>query len=181
MSARYCATCGTGLVPRPSRSGDGVRQACPACRTTAYETPAIVVATLPSLRDRVVLIRRATEPGRGLWAFPGGYLEAGEVLEAGAVRETREETGLDVEITGLLGVYSRPAGRNVTVVFAARAADARWQTGDEAAAIRAFGASEIPWDALAFWTATYALQDWVQARERGLLLPRAWRVGPARV
>jgi 8-oxo-dGTP diphosphatase len=64
------------------------------------------VATLPVIGERVVLIRRATDPGRGLWSYPGGYLEMGETLEEGAVRETREETGLTVRITGLLGVYS---------------------------------------------------------------------------
>ncbi|HLQ22359.1 MAG TPA: NUDIX domain-containing protein [Gemmatimonadales bacterium] len=181
MALSYCASCGSRLTTRPSRSGDAVRQHCPTCEISVYETPYVVVATLPVIAERVVLVRRATEPGRGRWAYPGGYLEMGETLEEGAVRETREETGLDVQITGLLGVYSRPAGRTITVVFEAAAESERWQSGPEAMEVGAFAAAEIPWPDLAFWTATYALEDWVHARERGLVLPRAWRIGPPRL
>jgi ADP-ribose pyrophosphatase YjhB (NUDIX family) len=181
MSARYCGSCATPLVARPASHGTVVRQSCPACRTTVYETTSIVVATLPVVDDRVVLIRRGIEPGRGRWAYAGGYLEAGETLEAGALRETEEETGLAVEITGLLGVYSRPSGRSITVVFGATADSDRGEPGAEALEVRAFAPADIPWDELAFWTATYALEDWLYARERGLMLPRAWRVGPARL
>jgi ADP-ribose pyrophosphatase YjhB (NUDIX family) len=180
MTSGFCGACGTGLVPRSSRSGTQIRQVCPACHTTAYETPSIVVATLPVIADRVVLVRRATNPGRGLWAYPGGYLEQGETLEEAAIRETREETGLDVELSGLLGVYSRRAGRSITVVFEARAEGAPRVNDDEVLETGVFAAAEIPWGDLAFWTATYALEDWVYARERGLTLPRAWRVGPPR-
>jgi ADP-ribose pyrophosphatase YjhB (NUDIX family) len=144
-----------------------------------YDTPYVVVATLPVARERVVLVRRATEPGRGLWSYPGGYLEMGETLEEGAVRETREEIGLDVDITGLLGVYSRPGGRSITVVFQAEARREDWDGGPEVLEVDSFRAAEIPWRELAFWTAQYALEDWVRTREHNLALPRAWRVGPA--
>lgn len=53
---------------------------------------------------RVLLVQRA-KPPLGFWAFPGGHLEAGETLEAGAARELREETGLEAEIRGLVGLY----------------------------------------------------------------------------
>src|SRR5688500_5184478 len=82
MSARYCGSCATPLVARPASHGTAMRQSCPACQTTVYETTSIVVATLPVVDDRVVLIRRGIEPGRGRWAYAGGYLEAGETLEA---------------------------------------------------------------------------------------------------
>ena len=128
----------------------------------------------------MILVRRATEPGIGLWSYPGGYLENGETLEEAALRETNEETGLDVRITGLLGVYSRPGGRTVTIVFEAAAEDIAWNAGPEVTEIRAFQRDQIPWDELAFWTARYALEDWVYVHERGLTLPRAWRVGSPR-
>jgi ADP-ribose pyrophosphatase YjhB (NUDIX family) len=115
-----------------------------------------------------------------LWSYAGGYLEEGETLEEAALRETREETGLEVKLTGLLGVYSRPGGRTVTIVFEAAATGEQWKCGPEVSEIRSFSVEEIPWGELAFWTATYALQDWSYARERGLILPRAWRIGPPR-
>src|SRR5215207_9143614 len=108
MPTTYCVHCATLLVARPSTSGGPDRLTCPACSRTAYETPHIVVGTIPLQDDRVVLVRRANEPGRGRWTYPGGHLEMGETLEEGALRETREETGFAVTLTGVLGVYSRP-------------------------------------------------------------------------
>lgn len=180
MNARFCTNCGAGLVARASTSGNVLRQTCPACRTTVYETPYIVTATLPITDGGVILVRRGTEPGRGLWSYPGGYLEDGETIEEAALRETWEETGLRVKITGLLGVYSRPGGRTVTVIFEAAAESDAWRSGPEVTEIETFSVDKIPWKELAFWTAKYALEDWVYARERGLVLPRAWRIGPPR-
>jgi ADP-ribose pyrophosphatase YjhB (NUDIX family) len=147
---------------------------------TVYDTPYVIVATLPVVDERVVLVRRATKPGRGLWSYPGGYLEMGETLEEGAIRETREETGLDVKIMGLLGVYSRPGGRSVAIMFEGKAEGEDWRAGPEVMEVGAFSAASIPWNELAFWTATYALEDWVRNREHNLVLPRAWRIGPPR-
>jgi len=179
--SRFCVQCGTALLLRPSRSSAAVRQTCPACQVTVYDTPSVVVATLPVTEQRVILIRRATEPGHGKWAYAGGYLEAGETLEAAAIRETREETGLEVRIAGLLGVYSRPGGRSITIVFLAAAERDDWAPGPEALEVKAFEPGQIPWDGLAFWTVTYALEDWLHVCERELSLPSAWRVGPPRL
>ncbi len=153
MSPTFCTSCGSRLVGRPSRNGDILRQTCSACGITAYDTPSVVVATLPVINERVVLVRRATDPGSGLWSYPGGYLETSETLESGAIRETREETGLEVEIRGLLGVYSRPGGRTVTIVFEATAEREEWKDSPEVMEVKSFPASEIPWEELAFWTA----------------------------
>ena len=73
-------------------------------------------------RPIVLIERRNPPPG---WAIPGGFVDVGETVEAAAIREMREETGLDVELTGLLGVYSDPArdprGHTVGVVYTGRA------------------------------------------------------------
>ncbi len=180
MSPTFCTSCGGKLVERVSGTSETLRQSCPACGITVYDTPYVVVATLPVINKRVVLVRRATDPGSGLWSYPGGYLETNETLEAGAIRETREETGLEVEINGLLGVYSRTGGRTVTIVFEAIAKREEWKDSPEVMEVKSFPIDEIPWEELAFWTAKYALEDWAYARERQLALPRAWRVGPAR-
>jgi len=72
----------------------------------------------------VVLIRRGSEPFRGRWALPGGFVEVGETVEEAADREAAEETGLAVEVARLVGVYSDPErdprGHNVSVAFIAR-------------------------------------------------------------
>ena len=95
----------------------------------------------------VVIIRRANEPLG--YALPGGFIEDGEQAEAAAVREMREETGLEVELTGLLGVYSRPRRdprqHTLSVVFTGRARDAaQLRAGDDAAAAAFYPLDALP-------------------------------------
>ena len=102
-----------------------------------------VVILLPG--DRVVLVeRRFPPPG---WSLPGGFVEYGETLEAAAVREAREETGLEVRLLDLVGCYSDPRRdpRRHTVSTAYLGAAAGEPVGgDDAAQARAFGWDELP-------------------------------------
>ena len=88
------------------------------------ETPKLVVDVVIPTEEGVVLIRRGSDPFKGQWALPGGFVEVGETVEAAAVREAAEETGLVVELAHLAGVYSEPErdprGHNVSVAFLAR-------------------------------------------------------------
>lgn len=73
--------------------------------------------------SNVLLVKRKNEPFSGKWALPGGMVDYGETVEQAAIREAKEETGLDVELEGLLGVYSDPErdprGQVISIVFAA--------------------------------------------------------------
>ncbi len=107
-------------------------------------TPLLTVdAVIVDPSRGLVLVRRANPPFAGTWALPGGFVEVGETCEAACVREAREETGLEVEITGLVGVFSAPdrdpRGHTVSAVYLCRptggelaaasdAADVRWCT-----------------------------------------------------
>ena len=88
------------------------------------ETPKLMVDVIIPSERGVVLIRRGTEPFKGQWALPGGFVEVGETLEEAAYREAAEETGFAVEVARLVGVYSDPErdprGHNVSVAFLAR-------------------------------------------------------------
>ena len=69
---------------------------CASCGFVFYMDPKVAVGTvIRTADDRVVLVRRAIEPGYGLWVFPGGYVDRGEQVLDAAVREAREESGLD--------------------------------------------------------------------------------------
>lgn len=168
----YCSRCGgalrLGLLPHEDRE----RLACDACGFVAYVNPRLVVTTLPiSDRGEVMLLRRGIEPGRGLWAQPGGFMEVDETVHEGAVRETFEETGLIVEPGHILGLYSRPEAAIVVVAFEARIVGGEPRQTPEAVEIRPFAPEAIPWPEIAFRTTEWALRDWVR-RVRPDLEPR---------
>ncbi len=132
---------------------------CGDCGYRALWSPEPVAAAIPRDADgRIWLLRRTLHEGAGRWTFPGGYVELGETVEHAAHRETREEMEIDIELGGLVGVYSRATERTVLVVFAARALGVPRETG-EASEVRAFAPGELPWEELAFWSTERALRD----------------------
>src|SRR5207247_9691288 len=110
---------------------------------------------------RLVLVRRAIEPGYGKWVFPGGYVDRGEPLTAAAIREAREECGLDVRLDGLVNIYSYPGRAPVIVVYAAIAVGGTLAVDDECLESAEFGEAEIPWDDLAFRSTRDGLRDYL--------------------
>jgi len=132
---------------------------CESCGYRALWGPEPVAAAIPrDERGRIWLLRRALHEGAGRWTFPGGYVELGESVEEAARRETREELEMDIELGGLVGVYSRAQERTVLVVFDALALGIGRETA-EASEVRAFAPAELPWDELAFWSTERALRD----------------------
>lgn len=113
----------------------------------------------------VVLVRRSGETGRGLWALPTGFVEWGEAAEDASARETREETGLDVQITSLLGVYSyaEPGNSGVIVLYIAASTGGVLIGGDDAQEAAVFPVGQWP-DDLAFPTHQHALADYLARR-----------------
>lgn len=129
-----------------------------------YANPKPVAAAIPVAADgRIILLRRGFDPGKGLWTFPGGYVDLGESVEDAARRETREELEIEVELGRLVGVYSRAEDAVVLVVYAATTTQTP-RTTDEAPEVRAFAPDELPWDALAFWSTERALEELLSDR-----------------
>lgn len=161
----YCSRCGSPLAHGPVPGETRDRLACTNCGFIAYLNPRLVVSTLPITHDnKLVLIRRGIEPGYNLWAQPGGFLEIDETAHQGAIRETREETGFEVEPQELIGVYTRPQAAVVVLAWEARVVGGNPTTSDETLEIRSFQPHEIPWAQLAFQTTTWAIRDWVTRR-----------------
>lgn len=160
---RHCMRCGGrlryGSVPAEERP----RHQCTECGHVAYVNPRLVATALPITdHGQIVLIRRAIPPGVGTWAQPGGFLEADETVIQGAVRETLEETGLEVEPTGIVGVYPQPRASVVIVVYTADIVGGEMVAGPETLEVRAFDIDELPWAGIGFNTSLWAVRDYVR-------------------
>ena len=165
VAYRYCPACGGTLASRSLKAGDPDRLVCDGCGFVFYMDPKVAVGTIIETSDgRLVLVRRAIEPGYGLWVFPGGYVDRGEQVLGAAVREAREESGLEVRIEGLVNVYSYGGSAPIIIVYAATIVGGELCTDDECLEARLFGPDEIPWDALAFRSTREGLQDYLKSR-----------------
>lgn len=171
-SLNFCSRCGSALVFGALPGEDRERLACAACGHVAYVNPRLVVTTLPITdAGEIVLIRRGIEPGMGLWAQPGGFLEVDETVNQGAIRETMEETGLLVAPGEIVGLYTRLEASVVTIVFEATIVGGTAAPTPEATEILAFAPEAIPWPEIAFKTTVYALRDWIERRRPDLEPP----------
>ncbi|MDY7000280.1 MAG: NUDIX hydrolase [Thermodesulfobacteriota bacterium] len=123
---------------------------CPSCghEILFYRNPVPTVDVVIFIPGQgVVLIKRQNPPPG--WALPGGFVDYGETVEQAAVREALEETGLEVTLTGLLGVYSDPERdprmHTLSVVYTAKTKDpATLNAGDDAAEAKIFPLDELP-------------------------------------
>jgi len=141
------------------------RPICPSCGLVIYHNPKVVAGVIPVRDGQVALVRRAMNPGRGAWVFPGGYVDRGETVEDAARRETWEETGLRVRLERLLGVYSRPGDDVVMVVYAAQVESGELIAGEEEIEAGWFAPDALPdTDRLGFWSTVQALDDWKQSQ-----------------
>ncbi len=162
---RFCPMCRVEFERRVLKTGEPERLVCPSCRFVLYLDPKVAAGTIVRLEDeRVLLLRRAIEPGYGKWVFPGGYVDRGEVVEEAAIREAREEAGLVVRLDGLVGIYSYPRRTPIVVVFSAHVTSGELRTDEESLEACAFAPRDIPWADLAFPSTREALRDYLEGR-----------------
>jgi 8-oxo-dGTP diphosphatase len=138
----FCVECGTALEPRPAFGK--TRPVCPECGKVHFDDPKVAVGVVADIDGRIVLGKRAHEPMLGRWSFPSGFLDAGEVVEEAAVREVAEETGLEVRIDRLLGVYSTPGNRVVFIAFAGTVVGGQLVAGEECLEVATFPPDALP-------------------------------------
>jgi ADP-ribose pyrophosphatase YjhB (NUDIX family) len=171
---RHCHRCGGPLSLGPVAGEERDRLSCAACGHITYVNPRLVVSTVPVTdAGEVVLLRRGFDPGRGMWAQPGGFLEIDETPMEGAVRETLEEIGLIVEPGEIIGLYARLEAAVVVLAYEARIVGGELRETPEALEVRAFPPESIPWPEIAFRTTWWALVDWLERRRPELPAPPA--------
>ena len=108
LDPKFCSRCGApmrrAIPPTDSRE----RHVCSKCDWIHYLDPKVACGTVAEIDGKFALIQRNIDPRKGFWSFPCGFMEINETTEQAALRETKEETGLDVELDGHLGTYSYP-------------------------------------------------------------------------
>jgi ADP-ribose pyrophosphatase YjhB (NUDIX family) len=168
---KYCPHCRTALETQVIN--DLPRRVCPACGFTYWNNPLPVAgAAVIDKRGYILLARRSVEPRKGYWNLPAGFFEWGESAEAATVREVREETGLEVEITGYLtsygAGYDHDPWRSISYIFYyARPIGGVLVAGDDADEVRFFPPDALP-AAIAFPSNQVALARWQADRKAGL-------------
>jgi 8-oxo-dGTP diphosphatase len=161
---KFCPVCGSALEPRVLKITEPKRLVCTnaSCGFVFYLDPKIAVGTIIKMASsKIVLVKRAIEPGYGKWVFPGGYVDRGEEITLAAVREAREEAGLAVRLDHLVNIYSYAGRAPVIIVYAATMISGELAVDDEGLEAREFDLDEIPWDDLAFRSTREALQDYI--------------------
>ena len=145
LEVKFCIRCSAAMETRTV--GDKPRRVCSACGFIHFTDPKVGVGVMVVRGDEILLVRRLMEPERGKWSIPAGFLDRGEDPQATAVRETKEETNLDVRIRGLVDVYYNPpqeGGASIFILYRADLCGGKLQAGDDAAAAAFFSLEALP-------------------------------------
>ena len=153
---KYCASCATPLERRDIFGQ--VRPACPQCGRVVFYDPKVAAVCLIEREGRVLMIKRGTDLGYGLWSLPGGFVDRGEVVEAAAAREAWEETGLEVTVDALIGLFSLPGDAVIVAAYTAHETGGVLAPGPEALETGFFALDSLP--ELAFSRDTEILTRW---------------------
>ena len=143
------------------------RLVCPDCGYIEYANPKVVVGAVCTWGDRVLLCRRAIAPSRGLWTIPAGFMELGETSAEGALRETHEEAGADIEMGPLYTLLNVVRVGQIHLFYRATLRSTTFNPGPESLEARLFAEHEIPWDELAFRTTRETLHSFFEDRRTG--------------
>ncbi len=165
---KHCRACGAAVEYRIPADDNRPRAQCTVCATIHYENPINVVGTVPVWGEQVLLCRRAIEPRYGWWTLPAGFLELGETIAAGALRETDEEAGARIELQELLTVLDVVAAGQLHLFFRARMLDTTLAPGSESLEARLFYEHEVPWEQVAFRTVRQTLRHFFACRQAGV-------------
>jgi len=168
-SMNYCSHCGSDELVLSVPEGDNrERIVCNNCATIHYQNPKVVAGCLPVWEGKVLLCRRAIEPRYGFWNVPSGYLENGETIAAGALREVQEEAAAQVDIDYLITLYNLPKINQVYLQFVGELVGGRFGIGEESLECRLFAEEEIPWEEMAFSSSVFTLRRYFEDRKLGV-------------
>jgi len=159
---KFCPTCKTKL----KRKLFGQRKflSCPNCSFTFWNNPKPVTSVILHNNEKILLLQRANEPFKNYWCLPGGYMDYEETPEEAIRRETKEETGFDLSIGSLVGVYridNDPRGVNIDIIYEAEL-KGKILLSEEHQNYNLFAIDELP--AKIAYKHRNAIEDWLKRR-----------------
>jgi 8-oxo-dGTP diphosphatase len=163
----YCPRCGHVLEDREAFGR--TRRFCPACDRVVFRDLKVAAGVIVEREGDILLVRRRMQPHQGTWTFPAGFVDFDEDPADAAVRECREETGLEVEIIGLLDVIAgreHEHGADIVIIYHARLVGGEPKASDDVDRVAFFAPGEngdgLP--PLAFHATQIALEKWYDAQ-----------------
>ncbi len=157
----YCPRCGQRLME--GEAFGRLRPICPGCGHVVFRGPKVAAGALVVRDGQLLFNRRDIDPGMGKWGLPAGYVELGEPVEEAAIREVFEETGLEVRLEGLVGVYTNVQTGVVLVIYAAQIVSGEPVAGHETQAVGFFAPDALP--ELAFEQNRQIIADWLRRKD----------------
>lgn len=158
----FCSQCGSEELQQEIPAGDNrIRVVCQNCETIHYTNPKVVAGCLPIYDGKILLARRAIEPRRGYWNLPAGYLENGETVMEGAIRETMEETGASIRIVRLHALYNLTHVNQLYLFYLADVLSDEFDGGEESLEVKLFAPEDIPYDEMAFTSSEFAIRRYL--------------------
>ncbi len=175
---KHCSSCGSLVTEKIPVGDNRHRWVCDQCDTVHYQNPKIVVGCVAEQGGKILLCRRAIEPRYGYWTVPAGFMELGETMQQGAVRETLEEACADVEIGHLFASVDVVEAGQVHMFFTAKLLG-NFGPGDESLESALFRQGEIPWSEIAFRSGKFALEKFFEdaGQNNGVHMHRVVRKG----
>jgi ADP-ribose pyrophosphatase YjhB (NUDIX family) len=175
---KFCSACGATVQYEIPQGDNRLRAVCTACKTIHYQNPKVVVGSVPVWDDKnnasvsktgpkVLLCKRAIEPRYGFWTLPAGFMENAETTAQGAMRETLEEAGANIELGPLFSVVDVAHVNQVHLFYRAKLIDLEFAPGEESLEVQLFSEDQIPWDQLAFQTVATTLRRFFEDAKTG--------------
>lgn len=158
IDLRFCMQCGQSASYFTPTGDHKMRLVCSACGYIHYDNPRIVAGVIATYRNEILLCRRAIEPRYGYWTLPAGFLEIGETMAEGALRETMEEAQAIANWPKLYTIVNIPHLGQLHVFYVATLQDGQFGCGKESLECRLFSPNDIPWHDLSFKSVFQALQ-----------------------
>jgi len=161
----FCSQCGHSITQKIPVGDNRPRHVCDNCDVIHYQNPRIITGCLPVYEDKILLCKRAIEPRYGLWTLPAGFMENGETVAEGALRESWEEAQANIELDELYILFNIPQIHQVYMFYRGRLKDLDFAPGEESLEVDLFTEADIPWDQLAFPSINKTLKYYFEDRK----------------